>query len=150
MSTGPRGQYTGWRIAAIRSNETVGKCILARVGVVRYRKGGDTHAHTSLLSHSLLSLSLYHISLSFPSASTFHRALLLSRYNSRPCINYLVTPRVPRLDPRNLCDLFGFCSHSSYCHAAYNLPLRRQFFLLFSNFLATIALNDRLTPIAAK
>lgn len=41
---GPRGQYTGWRMAAIRSNETVGKCILARARATRCRKGGDLPA----------------------------------------------------------------------------------------------------------
>jgi hypothetical protein len=79
MSSDPRGQYTGWRIAAIRSNETVGKCILARGRVVLYRKGGDiytyTHAHITILF-----LSLGHspsVPLSFPS-STFHPTLSAS------------------------------------------------------------------------
>lgn len=65
--------------------------------------------------------------LSFPS-STFHPTLHLSRLNSRPCINYLVMPRVPRL-ARNLCDLFRPRSHPPRCHTAIiypppSLPLR--------------------------
>lgn len=114
MSTDPRGQYTGWRIAAIRSNETVGKCILARLRVVRYRKGGDTrgaHTHTRGRIHpSSHSPHPPRVSLSFPS-STFHRTLLLSRLNSHPCINYLVTPRVPRLVPV-IYAIYSSCVHT--------------------------------------
>lgn len=83
------------------------------------------HTHTCA---RILSLALIpRVSLSFPS-STFHRTLLLSRLNSRPCINYLVTPRVPRLFLVNLCDLFGLCSHSSCCHAAIIYLYRSEFF----------------------
>lgn len=134
MSTDPRGQYTGWRIATIRSNETVGKCILARVRVVQYRKGDDIYTHTSTHHRSLpLSLSLFvsphvllslSLVLSFPS-STFHPTLHLSRLNSHPCINYLVMSRVPRL-ARNLCDLFRPRSHSPCCHTAIIYPRRSR------------------------
>lgn len=126
MSTDPRGQYTGWRIAAIRSNETVGKCILARVRVVRYRKGGDIYTSTHMHHRSLPPSWFPPLSLSFSSpSSTFHPTLHLSRLNSRPCINYLVMPRVPRLD-RNLCDLFRPRSHPPRCYTAIIYPRRSR------------------------
>jgi hypothetical protein len=81
-SSGPRGQYTGWRMAAIRGNETVGKCILAG-----YALSDVARAMICLLPLSLsfsLPFSLFSL-LSFPS-STFHPALCLSRLNSRVLI----------------------------------------------------------------
>ena len=142
MSTDPRGQYTGWRIAAIRSNETVGKCILARIRVVQYRKGGDIYTHTRTYHCSLpLSLSLsLSLSIPFPS-STFHSTLHLSRLNSRPCINYLVMSRVPRL-VRNLCDLFRPRSHS--LPHSHNLPPAVRIIAYFFRIFFEFPLNDRI------
>lgn len=140
MSTDPRGQYTGWRIAAIRSNETVGKCILARVRVVQYRKADDIYTHTHVRTIAFFLSPVLSPSLPFPS-STFHPTLHLARLNSRPCINYLVMSRVPRL-VRNLCDLFRPRSHSPRCHTAIIYPRsrHREFLRSFFEFPG----NDRI------
>ena len=97
-----------------------------------------SYTHVSLLTSSF-SLPLS-VSIPFPS-STFHSTLHLSRLNSRPCINYLVMSRVPRL-VRNLCDLFRPRSHSP--PHSHNLPpavrITAYFFRIFFEF----PLNDRI------
>lgn len=132
MSTDPRGQYTGWRIAAIRSNETVGKCILARVRVVRHRKGSDTrgaHTHTHIhaypFSHSPPHPSCFplffphqpFIALSFSLASTVIRVLIISLRRAYHGCSSLIYA------------IYSGCVFALIVlPRGYNLPLRSEFF----------------------